>query len=448
MEQSLPRLQFARKQVDAPDAAEQSPWRVLIVDDEAEVHTVTELSLRNLRFDGRPIEFLHAYSGAEARRIVAATPDIHLVLLDVVMETDDAGLRFVDYLRGEIEDRRIRIVLRTGQPGLAPENEIIHRYDVNDYRLKTDLTHQKLMTSVVAALRGYNELSASSFEAAHAARARLRKTLDAAGAVSRAGAGHAFFPTLLRHVAEIIGANGNGLVCAPATAGGAEPVTILGAAGQFSRDATGQPAVLQRLAAVLASKESAFDDGSVALYIRSPISRELVVYCETEHPTEEADRLLLRLFAVNAGVCFDNLEMIEEMLAASIAAEDRSGPHAGSLLELAENFRAVLDDCPVAMVIGPPTAGTMAFVNARYATLMGVTAEVAASRPLEACFRDGEAAARYRAALGDRGSSRFDALLVRPSGEAFAAALTVARMPEAPGTPRVTWLSPVPTSAG
>ncbi|MFT5032581.1 MAG: hypothetical protein ACI9OO_000512, partial [Bacteroidia bacterium] len=62
---------------DSPDSAAvvtewQQYWYVLIVDDEESVHQVTTLSLYNFEFSGRPLKFLHAYSGREALDIMRA----------------------------------------------------------------------------------------------------------------------------------------------------------------------------------------------------------------------------------------------------------------------------------------------------------------------------------------------------------------------------------------
>ncbi|WDD99673.1 response regulator [Thalassomonas actiniarum] len=134
------------------------PWKVLIVDDEPGVHDVTKLALQDLIFKDRPLEFMHAYSGQEARDILANTQDIALTLLDVVMETLSAGLDTAKYIRNEINNHLIRIVLRTGQPGYAPEKEIIQNYDINDYKNKTELSRDKLCTTIISALRGYEDL--------------------------------------------------------------------------------------------------------------------------------------------------------------------------------------------------------------------------------------------------------------------------------------------------
>lgn len=139
---------------------EAPPWRVLIVDDDPEIHTITRLNLRHVRFQDRGLVFLSAHSAEEARQILAHNDDIALILLDVVMEADNAGLKLVDHVRSVLGNRKIRIVLRTGQPGLAPEEAVIQAYDINDYRSKTELTQQRLVTTTIAALRGYADLVA------------------------------------------------------------------------------------------------------------------------------------------------------------------------------------------------------------------------------------------------------------------------------------------------
>lgn len=133
-------------------------WKVLIVDDEESVHTITNTVLNGITFDHRKLEFFSAYSGTQAREMMEAEPDIALILLDVVMEDDNAGLEFVDFVRNELNNKLVRIVLRTGQPGYAPEKEVIDQYDINDYKEKTELTAQKLYTTVITSLRNFKDL--------------------------------------------------------------------------------------------------------------------------------------------------------------------------------------------------------------------------------------------------------------------------------------------------
>jgi signal transduction histidine kinase len=133
-------------------------WKILIADDEKAVHEVTQLALQGFTFHGKPLTFLSAYSGEEAKAILAQHSDIALIFLDVVMETNYSGLEVIKYIRETLKNKLIRIILRTGQPGEAPEESIIVNYDINDYKLKTELTQRRLFTTLVAGLRGYYDL--------------------------------------------------------------------------------------------------------------------------------------------------------------------------------------------------------------------------------------------------------------------------------------------------
>ena len=89
-------------------------WKVLVVDDEEEVHAVTKLVLADFSYENKGLLFLHAYSGKEARALIAEHPDTAIIFLDVVMEKNDAGLEVVRYIREELKNSFVRIILRTG----------------------------------------------------------------------------------------------------------------------------------------------------------------------------------------------------------------------------------------------------------------------------------------------------------------------------------------------
>ncbi|HSY26157.1 MAG TPA: ATP-binding protein, partial [Burkholderiaceae bacterium] len=125
-----------------------------------DVHRITKLTLRNFRFSDQELQFFDTYSGKSTREIIAANPDIAVILLDVVMETDDAGLQIVKYIRNELRNPFLQIVLLTGQPGVNLEQDIVVNYEINDYKTKTELTSTRLITSLVTALRAYQNLRA------------------------------------------------------------------------------------------------------------------------------------------------------------------------------------------------------------------------------------------------------------------------------------------------
>jgi CheY-like chemotaxis protein len=132
--------------------------QILIVDDEEDIHAVTTLGLRGLKFQGKRCEFLSAHSGKEAVQMARDNPNIAVILLDVVMESDHAGLDACRSIRTELGNNFVRIILRTGQPGSCPEKETIDDYDIDGYLAKTEITATKLYSSVRTALKAWHEL--------------------------------------------------------------------------------------------------------------------------------------------------------------------------------------------------------------------------------------------------------------------------------------------------
>lgn len=141
------------------EAAMDDAWKIMIVDDEVEIHRITQLALQKFTFEGKRLIFLSAYSGLEAKALIRQHPDTAVILLDVVMETIDSGLHLIRFIREELGNKLMRIILRTGQPGEAPEDAIIREYDINDYKTKPELTRQKLYTTLIISLRAFLSLT-------------------------------------------------------------------------------------------------------------------------------------------------------------------------------------------------------------------------------------------------------------------------------------------------
>lgn len=161
----------------------QPAWKIMLVDDEPAVHQATKIALKFFTFKGRSLSFISAYSAAEAKKLIADHPDTVLILLDVIMDTQDAGLKVAKYIREELRNTTVRIVLRTGQPGRIPEESIIVNYDINDYKSKLELTQAKLFTTVVASIRAYCDLvalfeSRAALAMANSELAALNHTLE------------------------------------------------------------------------------------------------------------------------------------------------------------------------------------------------------------------------------------------------------------------------------
>ena len=133
-------------------------WSVLIVDDEEDIHLATKITMKNFVFEGKKIKFTSAYSADEAKSILLTSNTFGLILLDVVMENDNAGLDLAQYIRHEIKNTYTRIILRTGQPGIAPEQSVIRNFDIDGYKAKTELRHHDLETIFYTSLRAYRDI--------------------------------------------------------------------------------------------------------------------------------------------------------------------------------------------------------------------------------------------------------------------------------------------------
>lgn len=202
-------------------------WRVLVIDDDADVHQATRFSLEHVRLFDRPLVLLHARSAAEAKALLAHEPDIALILLDVVMETAAAGLDLVSHIREAAGMRATRIVLRTAQPGYAPEHETLLTYDINDYKTKSELTHHKLLATVTSAVRAYQQL-----RELERSRQGLASIVDTASQWLPAPDVAVFAANVLAHTASVLNTPVDGLVWVGNQP--EDPGRVLAACGQWA----------------------------------------------------------------------------------------------------------------------------------------------------------------------------------------------------------------------
>jgi diguanylate cyclase (GGDEF) domain len=315
-------------------------WPLLIVDDDVEVHAVTRLALSKMRFRGRGLEFLSATSAVDAERVLRERPDVAVVLLDVVMETDDAGLRLVRRIREDIGNSAVRIILRTGQPGQAPEERVIVDYDINDYKAKTELTAQKLFTAVVAALRAFEDITALETN-----RRGLKQIIDTSDSLFRVQSLKHFAAGVLTQLSTFIGVEPSGILCIQrgdlAGADTGRPY-VLAAAGPYEAtinqplaEAVGSPRLNALVARCYARKASIHEGDISALYIPAvgEMGQDVVACVEIDQPLEEMDRTLLEVFASKLSVGFANVVLVECLREANATLEARVEARTAELAE-------------------------------------------------------------------------------------------------------------------
>jgi len=295
-----------------------APWKILLVDDEPEVLEITRIVLSGFEFDGRGLEILEAASGQAARAVLAQHDDIAVMLVDVVMETEHAGLDLVRHVRTERQDHFVRIVLRTGHPGQAPERQVIRGYDINDYKEKTELTAQKLETLLYTGLRGYRDIMIIE-----AARAGLTRVIEASTQVHSRQDSHEFASAVLQQLAALVGLQQGALYCTvPKDEGEPTPIRVTAAIGEFEPDIS-RP-VEECLAEPIArsfreaceQKRHVFRDTHYVLhFIDRRESESLLIVGEAPRQSE-LDLHLIQVFCTNVGIAFENLHLHQDLLAA------------------------------------------------------------------------------------------------------------------------------------
>jgi len=292
-----------------------NPWRILVVDDDPEVHNATAFALQDIRIDGRPLSFIHAHSADEALAAIQSEDDIAVALLDVVMEHESAGLDLVRKVRHDLGRAAMRIILRTGQPGYAPEMRVIREYDINDYKTKSELTRVRLLTTLTTAVRSYDQLRTIM----NARRGLALIVESAADLLSRRDPAD-FAAAALAAACQLAGGVKSGFLCAPrqqfANYPGDPPLFVIAACGEFA-DRLGQPLKSCGEAGEIAARahqerNSVFDEYA-AFFVTGENKRNAVLCLHPDAPLTAADRQLLEVFCVNIGIGMENAGLIADL---------------------------------------------------------------------------------------------------------------------------------------
>ncbi len=319
----------------APVASTARKWKVAVIDDDQAVHEGTRFALSDYNLNGQTLEILSAYSAAEGRKLMQAHPDIAAVLLDVIMETDAAGLDLVEYIRNEIKNETVRIILRTGQPGQAPERRVIVQYDINDYKAKTELTADKLFTSLTAALRSYQQL-----ERMVQTKRGLEIIIDAASTLYDFKSMQRLAEGVLTQLASLLNVDCAGiLVLRDDGSSAGNDFSVLAGSGCYSRfiGSTGSksldPDLRQMVEAAFHRRKNEFADHRSVLYLRTGSGREVVVLLQAERPLSETDRALVEIFSSRLSIAFDNVILYQQLHEANTQLEDRVAQRTRALMQ-------------------------------------------------------------------------------------------------------------------
>jgi diguanylate cyclase (GGDEF)-like protein len=270
--------------------------------------------LANTEVFGRQLEFLHAYSAAEAVQVLREQKHIAVILLDVVMEADDSGLQLVRIIRKELNNTEARIILRTGQPGYAPEMEAIRDYDINDYKTKSELSRNRLYTALTAAVRSYDQISALN-----ASRRGLSMVIRASSQLMARQGVSEFAAGIITQICGLFGLPPEGVVCAYDQSNRPDQALVIAAAGSLTDcinqhlDALPNHAIAHALSQCLRERLNNYGSHFTTLFFPGQAHNDMAAYLQTEKPLNELDKQLLEVFCTNITITLDNVQLLTQL---------------------------------------------------------------------------------------------------------------------------------------
>jgi len=312
---------FADEGVQSQPIEPQPPFHILIVDDDEEIHVITKMALADFHLDNRPLAFHSAYSAREAKEMLAKRNDLALMLLDVVMESDHAGLDVARWTREELKNKLIRIVLRTGQPGQAPEEEVIAKYDIDDYKEKTELTYRKLMTLMYSSLRAFRDLQAIEHY-----KSGLERIIKASAEIFSAQSVNQLSQGILEQLVALLTRTQTAAYCKinpagyTASADTDQPLQIIAATGEYTQRVGEllKNSDAQRIVNDLRQREESVsyeiaDDTYYGLYKTSK-SQYYLLFIKGIGELSETDKHLLSLFMNNTAIAFEHATLLNNSI--------------------------------------------------------------------------------------------------------------------------------------
>src|SRR3954468_25290 len=299
-------------------------WKIAVIDDDPAVHDGTRFALSDYSLNGQGLEILSAHSAAEGRKLMAAHNDIAAVLLDVIMETDVAGLELVEYIRNDLKNETVRIILRTGQPGQAPERRVIIEYDINDYKAKTELTADKLFTAMTAALRSYQQIQRMV-----ETRRGLEIIIDAAAKLFDFRSMQKLAEGVLMQIGSLLNVDCAGILVLRDEGNNGESFSVLAGSGCYSQftglrrvDAL-KTELREVVREAFVRRQHEFRPERSVLYMKTGSGREIVALLEAAKDLSDTDRTLVEVFCSRLSVAFDNVILYEQLQEANARLEQR-----------------------------------------------------------------------------------------------------------------------------
>jgi diguanylate cyclase (GGDEF)-like protein len=207
-----------------------------------------------------------------------------------------------------------RIILRTGQPGYAPEIDAIRDYDINDYKTKSELSRNRLYTTLTTAIRSYEQI-----HAINSSRRGLDMIVNASGKLLAHHGAREFAAGIITQISALLGLEPDGIVCANDQHQGSRQTRVIAAAGQYAACIDGPLSaipdqhVARSLANALDQRCSLYSRESTTLFFAGKSGHHMAAYLETSSSLVDIDRRLLEVFCTNISIGLDNVVLFNRL---------------------------------------------------------------------------------------------------------------------------------------
>lgn len=291
------------------------PFSILVVDGTSALPDLAREALTNLSVDGVGIRLIGAASAAEARQALYDHPEIAVILLELVLEHERAGLDLISHIRNDLGNQRTRIVVCTAHPDAISEEEVIGGADVSDYRAKAELSPRALRTAVTGQLRAF-----ASLQALAAGRKGLARMLVATTGLLELRTPETLFPNILPRVVGLLGIGRHALLCVQ---GDTQPrdrkIRVRASIGRFAPwkdvelSSLGEARIEAALERLSPSSETIVEPDFCALRLRANGGVTGMIYVEGRNDGSAREWQLLELFRNKCAIAFENALLFEEL---------------------------------------------------------------------------------------------------------------------------------------
>lgn len=303
---------FADEEEPQEEVNDTDNWHILIVDDDKEIHTVTQLALSGVKILGKSLFFGHAYSGRDSVVYLREHSDVAIILMDVVMESDNAGLDAIKQIRDVLHQHDTRIILRTGQPGYAPEEQIVQDYDINDYKTKTELTRSKLVTTIISALRSYKQLCQIKQNHVY-----LQQIVEASSHIQKQPQPEKFVQLVVSQFSQLLQLPLQGLLLVQTLNQSENRTYVVGATDEFesltqqSLEQIDNGRIIHQVSLCLTQEDYQLNEHDTVLFIPGQ-KHHAALYLDSGIQRLE-QRPYIDVFLSNISVALDNIKLIQQL---------------------------------------------------------------------------------------------------------------------------------------